>query len=286
VTGTGLSDYTVQTTNGTLTIAQAESATSLSASASSLTYGQNLTLTAQVVDLTTGSTGTPTGTVSFYSGATLLGSSALTNGTAIFSTSSLAAGTSYSFTAAYSGDINFTASSSNAGITVPVTALDFNLMDNGLQSQTVIPGGAISYSFQLSPTFGVYPASVVFTATGLPPGATASFSPATIAANGGAQTVTLTIQTASQAAKQNNPLERGGPLLLGFLLMPLAGMRRVRRHRMFVLFASVTLVGVMSLSGCGGQNGFNSQAPENYTITVTAASGQLSHSFNVTLNVQ
>ena len=286
VTGTGLSDYTVQTTNGSLTIAQAASATSLSASASSLTYGQNLTLTAQVVDATTGSTGTPTGSVSFYGGATLLGSSALTNGTAIFSTSSLAAGTSYSFTAAYSGDINFTASSSNAGITVPVTALDFNLMDSGLQSQTVIPGGAISYSFQLSPTFGVYPANVVFTATGLPPGATASFSPATIAANGGAQTVTLTIQTASQTAKQNNPLERGEPLLLGFLLLPLAGMRRLRRHLVFVLFLSVTLVGVMSLSGCGGHNGFNSQAPENYTITVTAASGQLSHSFNVTLNVQ
>jgi hypothetical protein len=42
----------------------------------------------------------------------------------------------------------------------------------------------------------------------------------------------------------------------------------------------------MSLSGCGGQKGFNSLATENYTITVTAASGQLSHSFNVTLNVQ
>jgi hypothetical protein len=199
----------VQATNGTLTIAQAASATSLSASASSPTYGQNLTLTAQVADATTGSTGTPTGTVSFYSGATLLGSFALTNGTAIFSTSSLAAGTSYSFTAAYSGDIKFTASSSNAGITVPVTALDFNLMDSGLQSQTVIPGGAISYSFQLPPTFGVYPENVFFTATGMPPGATTSFSPATIAANGGAQTVTLTIQTASQAAKQDNPLERG-----------------------------------------------------------------------------
>src|SRR5262249_53544882 len=58
-------------------------------------------------------TSTPTGTVSFFDGATLLGSSALdANGLALFSTSSLSVGT-HSITAQYGGDATFAGSTSS-----------------------------------------------------------------------------------------------------------------------------------------------------------------------------
>jgi hypothetical protein len=73
VTGSNLSDYTVTAANGTLTVTKAATATTLGTSANSIASGQSLTLTAQVMDASAGSTGTPTGTVSFYDGTTLLG---------------------------------------------------------------------------------------------------------------------------------------------------------------------------------------------------------------------
>jgi hypothetical protein len=293
VTGVNLADYTVTSINGTLTVTQAATATTLSASATSITPGQSLTLTARVADASTGSTGTPTGAVSFYDGTTLLGSGTLTGGTATYTTSTLAPGATHAFSDIYAGDADFTGSASASAVSVPVAALDFSLNTSGAQSQTVMPGGAASYSFQISPTYGSYPSQVTFSASGLPVGATATFSPAAIAANGGAQTVMLTIQTQgpATAAKKGSPFERGAPLMFGFLLLPLLGVRRMRktwlgRGAMMVLLMLAGIAGMASLSGCGAANGFNSQAVKNYTVTVTAASAGVQHSFDLTLNVQ
>ena len=41
-----------------------------------------------------------------------------------------------------------------------------------------------------------------------------------------------------------------------------------------------------TLTGCGAQNGFLSQSPQTYTLTVIATSGTLQHSQTVTLIVQ
>ena len=283
VNGPTLGNYTVQSTDGTLTISQTASTTSLSASSSSLTPGQSLTLTTQVASATTG---TPTGTVSFYDGTTLLGTSTLSSRAASYTTSTLAPGVNHEFTASYEGDRNFSASSSSSAVSVPVAALDFTMIPGSRQSQTVIPGAAATYSFNISPSYGTYPSQVIFTAAGLPPGATASFSPATIAANGGAQTVTLTVQTASSSAKNSDPFTRQAPLALGFLLLPLLGLPRMRRGLLLMLIAAATLSGLTALSGCGVQKGFNSQLSENYTLNITATSGQVVHSFDVTLNLQ
>jgi hypothetical protein len=62
VTGTNLAYYTQSIANGTLTVTQAGTATALTASSGSITPGQSVTLSAQVTSATTG---TPTGTVSF-----------------------------------------------------------------------------------------------------------------------------------------------------------------------------------------------------------------------------
>ena len=150
VTGTNLADYSEQTTNGTLSITQAGSATTLSASSTSITSGQSLTLTATVTDATPKSTGTPTGTVNFFDGSTLLGTAPLSGGTASYATSALAPGVSHTLTANYSGDVNFIASSAGSAISIPVAALNFSLTIKGTESQTLMPGAAGTYSFNIA----------------------------------------------------------------------------------------------------------------------------------------
>jgi hypothetical protein len=286
VTGTNLADYSVQSTNGTLSIRKAASATTLSASSSSLTAGQSLTLTATVADATPNSTGTPTGTVSFFDGSTLLGTAALSGGTASYASASLTPSVSHALTAMYSGDVNFIASSTGAAISVPVAALDFTLTISGAQSQTAVPGGAATYSFKIAPEYGAYPGPVTFSVAGLPPGAVASFSPASISSSGGPQSVVLTVQTASPSAKTGHPFEREAPLAFAVLLLPLLGRRRVRHSLLSLMIVGALLAGVVSISGCGAMDGFNAQAVKNYTVTVTAASAGIQHSSDVNLNVQ
>jgi hypothetical protein len=286
VTGTSLADYSVQTKNGALTITQAAMGTTLSASPTSITSGQSLTLTATVTDASPNSTGTPTGTISFFDGSTLIGTTALSGGMASYATSALAPGVSHTLTASYSGDVNFTASSTGSAISIPVAALDFTLTISSTASQTAMPGAAATYSFKVAPEYSVYPGPVTFSVTGLPPGAIAAFSPTSIAADGGTQSVVLTVQTASPAAKTSHPFERDAPLAFGVLLLPLMGRRRVRNGLLSLMIAGALLAGVVSISGCGSANGFNGQAVKNYTATVMAVSGGVQHNVEVNLKLQ
>src|SRR5260370_1448709 len=95
---------------------------SISASSGSVASGASVTVSAIVASATTG---TPTGTVSFYDGTAFLGTTPLSNGAAMYSTTSLAPGVTHTLTAAYGGDMNFMASASAAGATVVTTPLDF-----------------------------------------------------------------------------------------------------------------------------------------------------------------
>ncbi len=98
----------------------AASSTTLSTSASSITAGQNVTLTATV----TGPVGTatkPTGTAAFLLGATTLGTGMLNaSGVATFNTASLPVGTD-KLTATYEGSTSF-APSTSTPVNVTVTA--------------------------------------------------------------------------------------------------------------------------------------------------------------------
>jgi len=288
--GANIASYTVSPTNGTLTITQAASTTTLSASASSVTPNQSLTLTAQVNSTTTA---TPTGSVQFYNGTTLLGSSSLSGGTASYSATALTPGAALALTAVYQGDTNFTRSTSASAVTVSVAALDFTFDTSGTITQSTKPGTAVSYTFQIAPIYGAYPASVSFAASGLPTLATATFSPASIPSSGGAQTVTVSVQTLTPtiSMKERPSSARGmSSLVLALLLLPVAGARRLRRsgQRMgryiaVLLLAAAALAGSTSLSGCGA--GVN-DIPANYSITITASSGAIQHNVAVNLDLQ
>ena len=288
VTGAALSDYTVSATPGTLTVTQAATTTTLAVSASSLTPGQSLTLTAQVADASAGSAGTPAGTVSFYDGATLLGTVTLSGGVASYSTTALAAGVTNTLTASYSGNTNFTASSTMAGTTVSVAPLDFTFTTTGTSAFTAAPGAVATYSFGVSPLYGTYASSLSFTVMGLPTGATASFTPSTVAANSGATTVVLSVQTAAATAQNHSPFNHSRGIVVALLLLPFVSKRSVREKLKGRLLLMVLLMAGMTaaMSGCGSSGGFTLQSPQTYTLTVTATGGSVQHSLTTTLIVQ
>jgi hypothetical protein len=83
-------------------VVQTSTKTALTSNLNPSTYGQVVTFTANVTP--TSGTGTPTGTVQFFDGTTLLGQVALDpTGTGTFTISSLKVG-SHAITAKYLGD--------------------------------------------------------------------------------------------------------------------------------------------------------------------------------------
>jgi hypothetical protein len=83
--------------------------TALSSGLALANFSQSVAFTATV---TSGTPGTPTGTVNFMNGTTSIGSSILSNGVATLSTSTLNAG-AYNITAVYSGDADYAPSTSS-----------------------------------------------------------------------------------------------------------------------------------------------------------------------------
>ncbi|WP_213805905.1 Ig-like domain-containing protein [Granulicella sp. dw_53] len=215
---------------------------------------------------------------------------ALVNGTATYTATALLAG-AHSLTITYSGDSNFNGvSAGGSGITLTVSPLDFTLTSNLTVVQSVIPGKSATYTFNLTPTAGTFPGVVTFAVSGLPVGATSSFSPQTLPANSTGEAVALTVQVPlpATASRQWNSQQ----LVWALLLLPLAGVRRLQKaHKRFrragllmlLLLGSTAVIG---LSGCGTSTGIFGQTPKDYTLTITATSGLVQHSINVNLNVQ
>ncbi len=186
-------------------------------------------------------------------------------------------------TAVYSGDANFLISTSTSSAPVAVAPLDFTFTSTGASADTVAPGAVATYSFSLSPLYGTYASPLSFTVTGLPASATASFTPSTVAANSGAATVVLSVQTSATIA-QNNPSPLGRGIALALLLLPFGVKRSLRRKLNGRLLLVLLLLagGTAAMSGCGSNHG-----PQTQTLTVNATSGALLvHSQTVTLTEQ
>jgi hypothetical protein len=296
LTGTAVGNYTVTlTAAANVTITQASSTTQLQTSSATPYQAVPVTLTATVSDSSTGSTGTPTGTVSFYDSATLLGTSSVGAGVATLTTAALPLGAS-TVTAVYSGDTNFAASTSS-GVSETVNGSDFTFVlvpSSGSPAvQTVAQGGTATYNFTVSPSLASFPQAVTFTVSGLPPGATYTLTPSSIPAGGGATPMTLVVTTTNSLAQLSRHGDRWMSLTMPLLLLlPFAGFKRPEdvverpRRRPRLLLLVLLLTGVLgTLTGCGA-GGFFGTSPQTYNIVVTATSGSVSHTQSVTLTVQ
>jgi CSLREA domain-containing protein len=172
--------------------------------------------------------------------------------------------------------------------------LAFTMTIVGPSSQTVVPGSTITYQVTVDPAYGNYAGTVNFTVAGQPPNSTVTFSPTSITASGGKQTITVTIQIpAIISSVQTPPRPASGrklqSLTLAFLLLfGIGGLRRRGKQLRRLLCIAILVVagGAATLiGGCGG-GGYFDQAPHTYTITVTATAGTVVKQATFTLNVQ
>jgi len=245
----------------------------------------------------------PTGVVTFFDGASSLGSAAVDGaGNASFTTSLLSVG-SHSITAVYDGSASYT--SSGSGVLNQVVD-DFSLTVPGGTSSTPTvtaqPGGVAIFTFTLSPIGSpTFLAPITLTASGLPPGATTVFSPSTISAGAGPTVVTLTVtlpqigwlsmpfaghsSSGSMLARFTAPV--AAPFALALLLLPFAGRMRRSRTRLRIILPLLLLLAALGtaigISGCGSGTVAGAQS---YNVIVNANSGALTHSTAFTLKIQ
>jgi hypothetical protein len=298
LTGSAAANYSVttSTTSGSLTIVAASTTTVLTASANPAYVGVPITLTATVSAATAGTVGTPNGSVNFFNGSSLIANVALNAAGVASTTTTPALGSGQSLTAVYVPATapvqNWSTSTSNIVNEAVIADPDFSL-SAVTPSQTVVPGQSVSYTINVVPSPAPFNAPVSFTVTGLPAGATASFSPSSVTPGSNPSGFVMTVKTAALTGMLRTGTELGGTLALTLLLWPLAGRRRRTFTRLTATFLLClgTLGAATMLSGCGATNGFFTQPDKNYTLTITGTAtsvtgATLVHTTTVTLNLQ
>ncbi len=175
----------VQTVNALI------SSTALSSSLNPSTAGQAVTFTANVAST---SSGTPTGSVQFLDGTTVLANSTLATGIASLTTNVLSTG-SHSMTATYSGDSTYSGSTSSILTqSVNPTLATQTVLTSSPNPSTV--GQAVTFSATVTATSGTPTGSVQFSdgstalGTGTLAGGGASVSVSSL--SGGTHSITAT----------------------------------------------------------------------------------------------
>jgi hypothetical protein len=224
--------------------------------------------------------------VTFFDGSTAIGApQALAAGSAAITTTTLAAGV-HNITATYSGDTHFAAGTSAVQVQYVLNFLVAVGSGNG-SGQTVEPGHTAVFAFNLLPAAGPISYPVTLSATGLPPGATATFAPNPVMVSESPSSFTMSIQVPASAALLHHRSFFGSTIALG-LLLPFA-CRSFRRRALWLCFALfISMVGIGGITGCG--TGGESQ--QTYTIGVIATApagitgGPQQHFATVTLTVK
>jgi len=131
--------------------------------------------------------------------------------------------------------------------------------------------------------------AVIFSCSGLPAGASCSFSPASVTPSGtAASTSTLTVNTSGETAavhRSSSPLLPASALAIAFSFF---GWKK-RRNLQLMLLLAVGVIGLSLFTGCGGSSS-TSKTPVVSTITVTGTSGsgatqlQNTTTFSLTVN--
>lgn len=288
--------------SSSLSVNKATTTTTVTSSANPSTLNQTVTFTAAVVS---GTSGTPTGTVTFSDNGTPLagGTVALTSGSAALSTAVLTAGT-HNITALYSGDTNY-AGSTSAVLSQVVSAAAPNYTLGANQTSATITSGR-SATFQITATADEYFNGTVSLSCGqLPVGVSCTFTPASMApTNGHPATTSLVITTTSMQAALATPLSPasrgrgamflaslGGFGLFGGLLMGDFSRRRCLAIAAIVIALALVVLG---MSGCGSSSSANPNGTPTgqYSIQVvgiatagTTGGNTTAHNLTLALNV-
>ena len=147
----------------------------------------------------------------------------------------------------------------------------------------------------IAPLNGSFTKAVQLTCgvTGSTPAASCSLSSASVTPAASSATAILTVTAPTQTARLMPATHRLlGNLYAVFLALPsltLIGMgspgyKPKQRSRQFWVLCSTFIVSVVLLAGCGGGSN-NPPQPLNYTVTVTASSGAIQHTTQVSVTV-
>jgi hypothetical protein len=182
---------------------------------------------------------------------------------------------------------NAASATQTASLTGTGSTADFTVTATPV-TQTASAGSSVSYTVNVASVSGTFEQVVTLSTGDLPPGATVSFSPASVTPGSVGATSIMTIQTAALAALKDDgsiAVPLAAPMLAVVLIAPF-GKRRRALARLSSLLALA--VAVASLPGCGG--GFalpqSSTAAPTYTITISGTAGTLQHSASVQLTLQ
>jgi hypothetical protein len=284
-----------------ITVTQAPTTTAVIPLSNPVIQGTTVTLTALVS--TTSAGFRPGGSVNFMSGGSPIagnpvsvigtdGSASIQSGafTAAQGTASLQTSLPTGqdiITALYSGDSNYTGSTSPA-TTVNVQS-DFTFTASAATITIARPGGSGTATLTVTGQPG-YSGSINFSAAscvGLPRESTCTFNPASVTNSG---TTTLTVSTtAAHSARLEGPAwwtTSVGVALAGMVLLG-NGSRRRR------LLSLISLSCLITIASCGGGDSHSSGGNTDpgtpagsSTVTVTAINGSLTHTATFTLTVQ
>ena len=267
-----------------ITIIKADTTLTMTGSRSSIKYGENLTLTAQVSSSSEGNA--QTGTLVFTNQTTgkTLGTVAVTaidgasvatvQGSLTVAGSQLASGTNQ-FVVSYAGDSNYNAPAS-ATVTANYTSA-FTLTTTST-ALSVPADGSASVNLALASNAGAIASGVTFSCpSNLPSGLSCVFSPAVLPSGSTTASTTLTVYSSSKlltagAMKQVSsnsfsPLE--APLLAAGGLG--AGLLFFRRRRALAAFVLAGVVAGMGVLGCGSAT----HIPKATDTTLSASSSSL-----------
>jgi len=306
-------NMSTSTTPVTVTIGQASSTTTVLAP-TSVASGANVTLTATVA--TTGfglapcgpakSAACPTaGTVTFSNGSNLIGgvpTYTSTNGSpAAFTTASLTATLTTTFTAnasitaKYSGDVNYTGSTSPAFAITIATQADFSLSASptsfsvtpGETGLTVISAGPLNgFTGTVTLTCAIPSAMSYTTCTLTPPSFTISGT------GSGSSNLNVATTAPSTALRRfNGPrwfIPSAGALLAAIFLLLIPGRKRRVKLAFGALVLALLAAGFVACSGGSSitTTGNSGTPTGTYTVTVTGTSGNLTHTVNIPVTVQ
>ncbi len=288
--------YVVAATNNTGTTAAAQitvttpapplltTTTALTLSAAAINAGTPEMLTATVSPVAA------TGTITFMDGGTTLQSVAVVAGQATYTANNLSIG-QHPITANYSGDATY-AMSASASQTVTVTAVQPNFaITSTPTSATISAGQSATFNLSIAPQGG-FNQLLYLTCNGLPALATCSFSPQQVTLNGSTPAaVVMTVNTTGKATAANKGSNGMTPLYAAIIPFGFAALLFGRKQRRAVLrrfmVVGCTLMIASAFVACGGSKAAKPTTPTgSSTVTVTASSGGVTNTLNLTLTIQ
>jgi N-acetylneuraminic acid mutarotase len=301
--GTGSATITMTAATGTCTVTYTQAGNSTYAAAptvTSMTSATAAALTSQTITVTTAAPASAADNSTFMVAATAssglpvsITASGSCSGSATGSatiTMTAATGTC-TVTYTQAGNSTYAAAPTVTSSTTATNAAPAPTFTLGSPTgaQTVQPGASAQYTIIATAQNGTFSGSVALSASGLPSGATAMFSPASVVPGSTSANSTLTIQTPAQARVEPArdprwPLAVPALALVGFFFLP--GKRR-RRWTSMALLLIASLGVSTALTACGGGFGLVTAAPAtNYNITVTGTSGSVVQTTTVQLTIE